>query len=376
MNIEIRPENENEYFETEAMVRRSFFNKHQPGCDEHLMVHVMRDHPLYLKEFSRVAVADGRIVGMITYFMAKIVNEDGEIPVPSFGPLCVDHKYKNHGIGGKLLEETLPLLKEAGYPGVIIFGEPEYYPKHGFQRAGTFGLTDAEGNVYDAFMGIEFVPGALSIPGGRFIEPEDLCSFDDEDVNEFDKNFEFLLKTQRPCQWSYPNASDEKNGYHLEYAVAHPTEFEELFGKYVQDLALYADDLKGADASIFVEEIRNSITDASYVIFVGKKAAGLLVTAVPAEPVGDTDCTSYIQELYVLPEFRRRGIAKDILLTFLKTRDRDTGFCITKGSPSGEYFKKLLQENGYKYRICPEDEYRDFIHIEILINLSTIGTKK
>lgn len=105
-------------------------------------------------------------------------------------------------------------------------------------------------------------------------------------------------------------------------------------------------------------------------IFVGKKAAGLLVTAVPAEPVGDADCTSYIQELYVLPEFRRRGIAKDILLTFLKTRDRDTGFCITKGSPSGEYFKKLLQENGYKYCICPEDEYRDFIHIEILINLS------
>ena len=53
----------------------------------------------------------------------------------------------------------LVILKEAGYPGVIIFGEPEYYPKHGFQRAGTFGLTDAEGNVFDAFMGIEFVPG-------------------------------------------------------------------------------------------------------------------------------------------------------------------------------------------------------------------------
>ena len=61
MNIEIRKEKESEYFETEAMVKRAFYNKFQQGCNEHLMVHVLRDHPVCLKDFCRVAVVDGHV---------------------------------------------------------------------------------------------------------------------------------------------------------------------------------------------------------------------------------------------------------------------------------------------------------------------------
>ena len=64
-DIEIRKETEQDYFATEAMVRRAFWNKYRPGCDEHLMVRAMRSHPDFLPEFSRVAVCGDRVVGVI-----------------------------------------------------------------------------------------------------------------------------------------------------------------------------------------------------------------------------------------------------------------------------------------------------------------------
>ena len=42
---------------------RGIWNIHGPGCDEHLLLHKLRDAEEYLPELSRVAEADGRIVG-------------------------------------------------------------------------------------------------------------------------------------------------------------------------------------------------------------------------------------------------------------------------------------------------------------------------
>ncbi len=365
MKIEIRKETKEDYKKTEAMVRRSFYNKFRPGCDEHLMVHTLRDKPYFLEEFSRVAVVDGEIAGTIMYFMAKVAAGDKVYEVPSFGPLCVDHKYKNHKIGTRLLEETLPLVKEAGYPGVIIVGEPDYYPKLGFVRAGSLGLTDENGNVYDAFMALEFTQGALTIPGGRFIEPEDICNFSEEEIEAFDKQFELLLTAIRPCQWSYPNATEEKEGYHLEYAMKYPKQFNRLFEAYVEELSEYDEGLKDDRSSELTAKIWESVSNAAYLIFVGEEVAGLLVTSVPEEEISDTEYTSYLQELYVCPNFRRRGIGRDIFLRFIKNQKRDTGFCMIPESQSGRYWKKLLDEAGYRYDSYKEDEAKVFCHVHI-----------
>lgn len=363
MNIEIRREREEDYFDTEAMVRRAFFNKFESGCNEHLMVHTMRTSPLYLKEFSRVAVVDGHVAGTIMYFMAKIVAGDREINVPSFGPLCVEHKYKNHGIGSMLLEETLPLVKVAGYPGVIIMGEPQYYPKHGFVRAGSLGLTTADGNVFDAFMAIEFQPGALRISEGRFIEPEELCEFSDKAVSEFDKKFEFREKAIRPCQWGYQNASDEKQGYHLEYAMMHPGKFNELFKEYLEELALETPSLKDTPLEDYLTEIWEDVNVAAYVICVGNDIAGLFVSSVPEKKVAAGEAESYLQEIYVSPGFRCKGIAKDIFLRFIGQQTANTGFCMVENSNAGRYWTGLLRENGYDYQISKEDEDRVFCKV-------------
>lgn len=355
IDINIRKENKQDYSKVEEMVRRSFYNQYRPGCDEHLMVHTMRNHPAFLPEYSRIATVDGKVAGLINYFMSKIVVGDKEISVPSFGPLCVDHKYKNKGIGGKLIHETLALVKEAGEPGVIIFGEPEYYPKHGFLRAGELGLTDANGNVFDAFMAIELIPGALSIPGGKFVEPEDLCSFSDEAVEEFDKKFNRRLplihKAIRPCQWTYENPTDEKNGYHMMYALHAPRDFEEVYRRYAIEWADVDQDINPDDYMEMIEEILSDVNKTAYVIYACDKAVGLFVCSVPSFETGAHDAESIIEAIYILPEFRGRGIARDVISRFIKQQKANVGFYMFENSRAKTYFEKVLDEQGVRYDI-------------------------
>ena len=137
-NIIIRQENPKDYFETEHMTMRAFWNLHGPGCNEHLLVHKLRESEDYIPELSRVAELDGRIVGAIFYSKAKVVDGDVTHEVLTFGPLAVEPTCFSMGIGRMLLEETIKLAKEAGYLGIVICGEPEYYPKHGFLTADMF----------------------------------------------------------------------------------------------------------------------------------------------------------------------------------------------------------------------------------------------
>ena len=151
-NLIIRPELPEDYPFTEHMVQRAFWNIHGPGCNEHLLVRLIRSHPDYLPELSRVAELDGKIVGAIYYTKAKLVNEKETVEIVTFGPLAVEPTLQNGGVGRQLLEETLPLAKQLGFPGVCIYGEPEYYPKRGFHSCRDYGVTDPEGRQFDALM--------------------------------------------------------------------------------------------------------------------------------------------------------------------------------------------------------------------------------
>ena len=79
---------------------------------------------------------------------------------------------KNSGIGKILLDETIPLVKAARYPAIVIFGEPYYYPKRGFKQGRDYGLTDLNGNAWDSFLAMELTPGALNLPGEKFRESD------------------------------------------------------------------------------------------------------------------------------------------------------------------------------------------------------------
>ena len=66
----IRPETPADYKSTELMTMRSFWNKYAPGCNEHLLVRIIRASGDYLPQISRVAEWNGRIVGAVYYTRA------------------------------------------------------------------------------------------------------------------------------------------------------------------------------------------------------------------------------------------------------------------------------------------------------------------
>ena len=81
MPLIIRPERPEDHHQTEHITQKAFWNLHNPGCSEHLLVRKLRADPAYIPELSRVAELDGAIVGTIMYTRSKVV--DGEtIPTP------------------------------------------------------------------------------------------------------------------------------------------------------------------------------------------------------------------------------------------------------------------------------------------------------
>lgn len=152
-NLIIRAEKAEDFHNTELMTMRSFWNKYYPGCVEHNMLRVIRASADYLPEISRVAELDGKIVGAAFYTKAWIVGEDGvRHEVAMLGPLAVEPTLEGNNIGGKLICETIRLAKETGLAGIILCGDPGYYPKFGFKLMQDFGITDADGNSYDAYL--------------------------------------------------------------------------------------------------------------------------------------------------------------------------------------------------------------------------------
>ena len=105
----IREERPEDYEKTEEMTLRAFWNLHGPECNEHLLVHNLRNADCYIPALSRVAEIDGTIVGTIMYSHAQIQNQTGVHDVLSFGPLAIDPADQNMGVGRALLQETLKL---------------------------------------------------------------------------------------------------------------------------------------------------------------------------------------------------------------------------------------------------------------------------
>ncbi len=81
--------------------------------------------------------------------------------------------------------------KRLDYGAILFFGRPEYYPQFGFRKAEVYGIADAEGYNYPAFMAMELKEGYLEeVCGGRYFESD---IYDDElnreTVRAFDREF-------------------------------------------------------------------------------------------------------------------------------------------------------------------------------------------
>lgn len=200
-DIVIRRETPDDYYAVEHMTQRAFWNKYRPGCNEHYLVHNLRKSDDYLPELSRIAMKDGNVIGCILYSKACVVGETETKEVLTFGPLCVDPKWQGTGVGEMLLKETLKLAGDAGYPGIVIFGEPDYYPRIGFTTCDHYGITTPDGKNFDAFMGYELQQDGLKDIKGKFYEADVYDNLLENEVEEFNKRFPEMKKQNFPTQW-------------------------------------------------------------------------------------------------------------------------------------------------------------------------------
>jgi predicted N-acetyltransferase YhbS len=204
MEITLRLEEERDFRAVEDLTREAFWDIHVPGCVEHALIHNMRSAPEFLPALDFVAEADGKIVGNIVYARAKIICVDcggsaHEHIVLTFGPVSVLPAHQNMGIGGKLINHTIPLAREMDYPAILIYGDPEYYKRFGFAVSKAFGITNKENKFPAALLVLELSPGALSGITGIFDEGE-VYEITEEEAEEFDKGFPAKEKTVNKSQ--------------------------------------------------------------------------------------------------------------------------------------------------------------------------------
>jgi putative acetyltransferase len=68
-------------------------------------------------------------------------------------PMAVLPDRQRQGIGSRLIQRGLELLRDRGCPFVVVVGHPEYYPRFGFEPASKHGLVSQwEGMPDEAFM--------------------------------------------------------------------------------------------------------------------------------------------------------------------------------------------------------------------------------
>lgn len=130
----IRNEKDSDYKTVEQITRKAFYNVYAPGCMEHYLVHVMRQHEDFIPELDFVLELDGQVIGNIMYTKANLTDENKRVKeMLTFGPISILPEYQRKGYGKMLMEHSFRKAEAMGYDVVVIFGNPENYVSSGFQ---------------------------------------------------------------------------------------------------------------------------------------------------------------------------------------------------------------------------------------------------
>lgn len=202
MNIKIRNEQPADYRTVEELTREAFWNLYFPGCDEHYLVHIMRDHDDFIPEMAFVAEVDGKLVGNIMFTRSHLIDAEGEkIATITFGPVCVHPDYQGKGVGPALIRHSIEVARGNNVNAIAILGHPRNYVKYGFVSSRDYLVSDAEGRYPFGQLILELKDGLLSknsVP--RKLQISSIFKVDQDKVAEFDRNFPPKTKAETPGQ--------------------------------------------------------------------------------------------------------------------------------------------------------------------------------
>jgi putative acetyltransferase len=83
-----------------------------------------------------VAVEGGSVIG----HALGARGGPGSPGVVAVAPLCVSPNRQGQGVGSALMSDLIDRAEQQRWPAVVLLGEPGFYGRFGFQKAGPFGV--------------------------------------------------------------------------------------------------------------------------------------------------------------------------------------------------------------------------------------------
>jgi putative acetyltransferase len=200
MNIVVRNEVVADYRKVEDITRKAFWNLYVPGCNEHYLIHIMRNHKDFIKELALVVTINEKVVGNIMYMKSYVKNENDEVlDTLTFGPVSVHPSYQKQGIGSTLIKKSIEKAKENNYKAIIINGHPHNYCKYGFKSSKDLNISNKEGKFPYSLLVLELEKEVFKDHSWKYYD-SDAYNIDEEKVEEFDKFFTNKEKGYRYTQ--------------------------------------------------------------------------------------------------------------------------------------------------------------------------------
>lgn len=198
--IMIRNEQKEDWDIVEKITREAFYNLYVPGCVEHYLVHIMREHEDFIPELDFVIERNGDVIGNIMYKKAKLIDENGnEKEILTFGPVSVHPAYQRMGYGKMLMEHSFQTAIQLGYDTIVIFGSPSNYVSRGFKCCKKYNVCIENGKYPAAMMVKELIPHALDSHTWSYHDSP-VMAISEEEAERYDATLEPMEKKYLPSQ--------------------------------------------------------------------------------------------------------------------------------------------------------------------------------
>lgn len=198
--IIIRNEEKSDWETVERITREAFYNIYVPGCVEHYLVHIMREHEDFIPELDFVLELNGSVIGNIMYTKAKLFDENGnQKDILTFGPVSILPAYQRMGYGKLLMEHSFQKAAELGYDTIVIFGSPSNYVSRGFKSCKKYNVCIENGKHPAAMMVKELISHVLDGHTWTY-QDSPVMAISEEEAKRYDDTLEPMEKKYLPSQ--------------------------------------------------------------------------------------------------------------------------------------------------------------------------------
>ena len=196
----VRNEEQKDWAVVERITRQAFYNLYVPGCVEHYLVHIMREHEDFIPELDFVLELDGQVIGNIMYTKAKLTDENGtEKEILTFGPVSIHPAYQRMGYGKMLMEHSFQAAIQLGYDTIVISGSPANYVSRGFKCCKKYNVCIENGKYPAAMMVKELIPHILDDHKWLY-QDSPVMAISKEEAERYDDTLEPMEKKYLPSQ--------------------------------------------------------------------------------------------------------------------------------------------------------------------------------